>query len=194
MRLSDLSEEESLESLDLFIQRLRKVTTANLVSDIIENELTETQRDFIREFWYHGKTTSQIAREHGVSQAHAYRTVERANKRIKELMTALIKYQQDLTDVTLSPLNLKELTMISAARNSNTEELCAALKNLRISNAVPAEELADALNISVSELKKTETGQKLPSLTVLLKYSAIFGTEITITIINGRSICKCKKA
>lgn len=194
MRLSGLSEEESLESLDSFTERLRKVTTSQLVSDIIENKLTPTQRDFIKEYWYNGKNTSQIARDYGVSQSHVYRTIARANDTIKELMAGVIAYQQDLTDASLVPLRVKDSLKICAARNSHAEELGEKLKNLRIANAVPAEELAEMLGCSIKDLKSIESGKKIPPLSLLLRYSKIFGANITIELINGRSFYQCKKA
>lgn len=194
MRLSGLSEEEGLESLESFAIRLRKVTTSRLVHDIIETKLTDTQRVFFKEYWYSGKNTAQIAREYGVSQANVYRTVTRANETVRELMTYVIRYQYDLEDASIVPLRTREIIEICAAENSTDRTLCGGLKNLRIASAVSADELADALKLSTKELEQTERGKKIPSLNLLKRYSAVLGADIKIEFINGRSIYECKRA
>ena len=192
MRLGGLNEEEALECLDEVIDRVRGVTAAGLVEDIIEENLTEVQRDYIRKYWYEQKNTSQIARECGVSQASVYRTIERANEIIKELMTPVMKYRENLKNADVVPL-VQQAMEISAAGKRIPSSFCEMLRNLRVANAVTQETLARALKITLSELNEIENGHRVPSIVTAMRYTAIFGLEITMNFVNGRGIYEWKK-
>ena len=193
MRLGGLNEEEAVESLDSVCERVRKVTTAKLVEDIIENRLSAVQRDYIKKYWYEQKNTAQIARECGVSQAGVYRTIERANEIIRELMTSVINYQKDLIVTEVEPVILEEALEMCSARLSFTSSFCEMLRNLRVSQAIEPDTLARALKISRRELEEIESGYRVPSAVTAMRYSALFGLEINMTFTNGRGKYQWKK-
>lgn len=193
MRLGNLSEDEALETLDEVAERVRKVTISKLVEDIIEEKLSDIQRDYIRKYWYEQKNTAQIARESGVSQASVYRTIERANYIIKELMTPVIRYTEDISEVDVIPL-AEEALEVCAARKMMTESFCEELRNLRVGLAITPEALARALKISIKELEEIESGRRIPSIVTAMRYSAIFEMKIKMTFINGRGIYEWEKA
>lgn len=193
MRLGGLDPEEALESLEETVERIRRMTTAKLVEKIIEEKLSAVQRDYIKKYWYEQKNTAQIARECGVSQAGVYRTIERANEIIRELMTPLIMYQKDLSEVDVIPV-IREALEITAAGNGNTASFCQALRNLRMERGIAPEVLAKALKISSDELNEIENGMRLPSLTTAIRYSVLFNIKIEMTFINGKGEYKWKKA
>lgn len=186
MRLCSFDEEEALESIESLIHRIRKVGTARLVEEIIEEKLSETQRKFVKEYWYEGKNTAQIARDNGVSQANVYRTIARANETIKELITPLVRYHTDLTEMKLQPIYVEEIMKISSAAKMKEVSLSQQLKNLRVSNAVTPEQLAKAVCITVSELEKLENGRGKVTVDLLERYSKVFGVEFNLKLINGK--------
>ena len=188
-----LNEEEALDCLEETVDRVRGVTTATIVEDIIGENLTDIQRDYIRKYWYEQKSTLQIARECGVSQASVYRTIERANETIKELMTPVMKYRENIRNAEVIPL-AREATEISAARKRIPASFCEMLGNLRTAQAISAESMARALKITVNELNEIESGRRVPSVVTAMRYSAIFGIEITMKFVNGRGIYEWKKA
>lgn len=194
MRLGGLDEEEALECLDDVCERVRRVTTAALVEDIIENKLSGVQREYIKKYWYEQKNTAQIARESGVSQAGVYRTIERANEIIKELMTPVLSYQKNLLLTEVKPVEFEDALEICSAKNSFTESFCEMLRNLRVAQAIKPETLARALKISQKELEEIESGFRIPSAVTVMRYSALFGMKITMTFINGRGNYKWEKA
>lgn len=193
MRLSALSEDEALETLDEVVDRVRKVTLSKLVESIIEEKLSGIQQDYIKKYWYEQKSTAQIARESGVSQAGVYRMIERANVIIKELMTPVIRYTEAVSDVDVVPLT-EEALEICSARKRMTESFCEELRNLRVGVAITPEALARALKISTKELEEIESGRRVPSIVTAMRYSAIFEMEIRMTFVNGRGIYEWKKA
>ena len=186
MRLCSFDENEALESIDSFVSRIRKVGTARLVEEIIENRLSETQRRFMKEYWFEAKNTSQIARENNDSQANVYRTISRANATVKELITPLVKYHTDLTEIDLQPLHIQELIEISSAGKRKEGNLAEKLKNLRLLNAVTPEQLAQAVCITVNDIKKIENGSKEVTVDILKRYSKVFNIEIDLKLIKGK--------
>lgn len=194
MRLCSFDETEALESVESLVHRIRKVGTARLVEEIIEKKLSETQKHFVKEFWFNEKNTAQIARENGVSQANVYRTISRANESIKEFITPLVMYHNDLVITEIEPLYFNEIMNITSASERKGISLSEQLKYIRLSNAVTSEQLAKAVCITVGELEKIENGKKLPSLEVLERYSRIFNVEINLKFINGKGRYEWKKA
>lgn len=194
MRLCSFDKEEALESIDSLVYRIRKVGTAKLVEEIIEKRLSETQRCFVKEYWYFNKNTAQIARESGVSQANVYRTITRANETIKELITPLVKYHKDLVSAEITPLYLGEIMEIASAFKKNETQLAGQLKNIRLSKAVTPEQAAQAVCITVNELEKIENGRKMPSAEILERYSKVFNVEINLKFINGKGRYEWKEA
>ena len=186
MRLCSFDEEEALESIESLIHRIRKVGTARLVEEIIEEKLSDTQRRFVKEYWYEGKNTAQIARDNGVSQANVYRTVSRANETIRELITPLVRYHTDLTEVKIHPIYVEEIMKISSAAKKKEDSLSQQLRNLRVSNAVTPEQLAKAVCITVNELEKLENGRKSVTVELLERYSKVFGIEFNLKFTNGK--------
>lgn len=193
MRLGGLSEEEALESLDETAERIRKVTTAKLVESIIEEKLSAVQREYFTKYWYERKNTAQIARECGVSQAGVYRAIERANETIKELMTPLIRYQQNLMTADVVGVTQEALEICSAEKCVSSS-FCDALRNLRVARGISQDCLSRALKISVRELNEIENGMRVPSIVTAMRYSVLFGIEIKMTFVNGKGVYEWKRA
>lgn len=193
MRLGGLSEDEALDTIEEVADRVRKVSISKLVESIIEEKLSDIQRDYIKKYWYEQKSTAQIARECGVSQASVYKTIERAHIIIKELMTPVMKYAENVLDADVITLT-EEAMEICSARKALTDSFCESLRNIRIANAVSPEALARALKISIRELEEIESGRRVPSIITAMRYSTIFGMEITMTFVNGRGIYEWEKA
>lgn len=194
MRLCSFDEEEALESIDSFVHRIRKVGMAKLIEEIVENHLSSTQKLFFKEYWYNNKNTVQIARENGVSQANVYRAVSRANETVRAMLTPLMMYQHDLSQVNMLPLYAEEIIKISSAMRRENRGLNDLLKSIRVSNAVTSEDMARAVCITMKELEAIESGRKEPSVTILARYSEIFGIEIEMKINNGKGRYEWRRA
>lgn len=193
MRLGDLSEEEALECLEDFAFELRNVTTAKLVEEIIENDLTPSQTEILKMYLYDNMGVVQIARIMGLSQAAVSKTIVRANNTIVKLLTPLIKYQNDIADAEIVPINVGKLLSICAAKNGNTESFCEKLRNLRIAYDISKDRLSSNLKISRGELEAIESGRKIPSVTTAMRYSALFDVDIVMEFKNGRGFYSCKR-
>ena len=65
--------QHALFSLEIQAKRLHAV---------IENELTDRQRLFVEEYYFHDKSIRQIAREQGIQPSSVWKALQRAFKRI----------------------------------------------------------------------------------------------------------------
>lgn len=194
MRLCSFDEGEALESVESLIHRIRRVGTAKLVEEVIENRLSDTQRKFIKEYWYENKNTAQIARDNGVSQANVYRTIARANEAIKNFIMPLVMYHSDLTDIKVQPLYFEEIMKISSAMKQKDGDVSDQLRNLRLSNGVKPEQLAKAVCITTKELELIENGRKMPTVDLIARYSKVFGIEIDLKFEKGKGRYEWKEA
>ncbi len=194
MRLCSLDEHEALESVDSLVDRMRRVSMASIVGEIIDTRLSENQKTVVQEFWFSGKNTMQIAREKGVSQANVYRTLTRANESIKELLTPLVTYFSDLPNVQVAPVIFREIMTVCSAKLCQEEKLGSILRNIRLSKAVTPEVAARAMCITVKELERIESGKTEPTLEFLATFSRVFSVEFDLSISNGKERYKWKEA
>lgn len=193
MKLGDLSEEEALECLEDFAFEIRNVTTAKLVEEIIENDLTPLQTEVMKMYLYENMGVVRIGRIIGLSQAAVSKIILRANNTIVKLLTPLIKYQNDISEAVIVPVQVNRLLEICAAKNGSTDSFCENLRNLRVAFDISKERLSTNLKISKGELEAIESGRKIPSITTAMRYSALFDVEIVMKFKNGRGFYSCKR-
>ena len=55
---------------------------AKRLHNVIENELTETQRTFITEYYFNNRSLRNIAAEYGVQPSSVFKTIRRGLNRI----------------------------------------------------------------------------------------------------------------
>lgn len=191
MYLSDLSVDEALDCLDEFAFQNRNVTMAKLIEDIIENELTPEQTKIMKMYLYESMGVMQISRVVDMSQAAISKLIVRANNTMTRLMAPVIKYQSDIDDADFVPIKFDHLLEICAAKNGNASSLGEALRNLRVSFDISKERLASNLKISEWDLIAIENGDKVPSITTAMRYSALFDVELVMKFKNGRGFYSC---
>ncbi len=82
-RISIESAEKELSSARSEYLSLIRVP-APLLLQVIEEQLTETQKKYIVKYYYEGKTLAEIASEYSVEISTVSRTIKRARKRLIE--------------------------------------------------------------------------------------------------------------
>ncbi len=70
----------------LFSQQLPKEYQLRRLRKVIRQELTEKQRQTLYAYYFEGKKLPQIAREQGVHKSTAWRTLKRAEDRVRRVM------------------------------------------------------------------------------------------------------------
>ena len=78
----------------LIYNRQRKLRM--LVNKVIENELTEYERDIVTEFWCNEVPAEKLIAKYNVSRSGFYRTVETARKKIEKSLKYVLLYDEIL--------------------------------------------------------------------------------------------------
>lgn len=163
--------------------RKREVDMSFLLEKAIRNELTETEREVINEFWFQEKTLTEIAREREISPASVKGTVTRAQDKLKRVLSYAVRYQQSVADESITPLVLSRARAIAAARNNSGNSAGERLKRLRVAENLSIAAVGAASDISEKRLLKLENGSPIQP-DELLTLSALFGVT-TDFILKG---------
>lgn len=157
--------------------RKRDVDMAFLLEKAIEKELSENEREVIKDYWYQSLTLSQIAKSKGITPAAVNKTLERANEKIKRALSYVVMYQQRVEDLSLMPAVLGRAKVIAAAANSPAENFGERLTQLRKSKGITAKKLCKATGIDFQRLRYLERSH-LPDCEELIALSEFFSVSI----------------
>ena len=184
MEKCSLTSQEAIESIDGYVDRIRKIRVAKLVDFIIDTKLTPVQKSIIEDFWFNGITPAQTAGRLGISLSTVYASKAKAQRVIKDYLEPLVMYFKDIPECDTAPVAEMCLEMLKAKKSSDVL-LGESLKNIRLCGAVDAAVLSKALGINESELKKIESGNKELTTSLLEKYSRIFKINIYLQCSDG---------
>lgn len=157
------------ETPTAYAWRKRAVDMSLLLEEAMKNELTVTERETLKAFWFESVSISKIARLRGISSAAVSDTVSRAEEKLKRALRYAVLYQHDtLNEETVLPLAFARARAIAAARNAPSQSAGERVKLLRMSQGLSCAALSRASGIAQSRLKAIEEGK------------AIYGDELAI--------------
>ena len=94
--LADEEQEKELKKIDNdcaeCLYEAAKRATDDILAAVIENELTETERDAVKMYWFNNMKASAIAALCGTSAQNVRRIVKRAEKKIYTSMKYVVMY------------------------------------------------------------------------------------------------------
>lgn len=82
--------EEKIAARDYFSPRPVAPTYSGMVRRVIENDLTDRQKEFVKDYFFKGFTLEEIGRKYGVSKSSVCRTVKRAKTRIYNALRIVV--------------------------------------------------------------------------------------------------------
>lgn len=186
MKKHGFSAEESLETVDSYINRVRAVCIAELMNYVIDTKLTEIQRCALRDFWFNDITPDETAEKTGVSVRTVYASRARAQEILKDYLEPLVMYLRSMPSSDVMPAVIKEGREILRAREQSGSSLGKALESIRLNFGAGTELAASALGIKEKELIKKEKSNVEPTLPELETYSRAFGARIILEFNNGK--------
>jgi len=176
------------ESPAEYAWRSRTVDLAMLVTQAVEQDLTETERETVTKYWYDDMTLTEIAAETGRAPPNVARTLERAHKKLFSVLRYVVQYQHNLESINFAPLAVRKALMTAAMEKQNPESCGERIKRLRVKENIPAQTLAGLLEMPKTRLLSIEKGKILPNAKELLKIAAFFNTTIDYILNNERKI------
>ena len=183
-------ERAEAETMAEYISRRRTVDLASLVRQVVDEELTDTERTAIRMRFYENRTPLEIARRLCVGKATAVHTIERAEERIRRYLKYVVQYQYDLLHVPFLPLAVREAMVVSAARYGKADA-ARRLRQLRTGEHLSANKVGAAVGIPQKRLRAIEDGQAVPDAQELLRLAAFYGV-CADSILKGETTCRLR--
>lgn len=153
--------------------RKREVDMAILLEKAIENELTEKEKDIVKDRWYNSMSFSEIARKKGISPAAVKSTADRALEKLERALRYVAFYQRGIVNETVVPAIASQTMIIAAARNMKPDGICQRLYALRVGNGYSLRSLSAATGISKKRLSEIEAGD-LPEIEEIICFSGFF--------------------
>lgn len=193
MRRQGCDAQEGLETIDSYVNRIRAVSISDLVNYVIENRLTDVQRQTLRDYWFEGITPSETAQKLGIAVRTVYSARAKAQQVLKDYLEPLIMYLRSLPSADVMPAVICESRDILRAKKSSHNNLDTALENIRLSFGAETALAAAALGIKEKELIKKEKNNCTPTINELEAYSKAFGTKIILEFDNGNGEIKWKR-
>lgn len=146
------------ETLDEYMMRKRKIELIYLVRQVIENELSESDREIVNLHWYQGKNITETADIIGLSRSSTSRRLDGINDIIYDKLKYALQYRygKDYSSSVRVIIKSKD----TACFFSDSEEtLAQRVKKLRMNQGMTLEDARYMTGISKEHLEAIEKGK-----------------------------------
>ncbi len=175
---NSFSVEESLETLDSYVERVRLVNMAWLVNHIIETKLTDIQKYVIKSILFEMKGADECAEGLGVSLRAVYSAKKKALEIIEGYIEPILMYFENLTEIKdVSLFALSALNVLSAQKSKGKANDNVLLK-IRLYHGADLPLTAKLTGYSEKEILQFESGVKEITVNALERYSKGFKLKI----------------
>ncbi len=158
--------------------RKRDIDMSVLLETAVKNELSETERKMIEEYFYNSKKLVTIAAERGVSGAAAGKSLERALEKLRNALKYVVMYQHICADESIIPLAVRRAAAIAQARKTGGETVGERLLSLRMRENLSRKTVEEILGIEPARLGYIERDEKDISGAELIMLSGFYGVSV----------------
>ena len=155
--------------------RKRDVDMSVLLEQAIETELSETERNTVRDCWFESMSVAEISSKRGISTSAVSVTLKRAQDKLYRVLGYAVKYQRGLTDETAVPLFIGRARVIASARNFSGKSLAQRVHSLRLSQNLSRKALSEGSSVSEGRIAAIESGKTDPDIRELVALCDFFG-------------------
>ncbi len=138
--------------------RKREIDMSLLLERAIEDELTETEEEIVKEYWFDSESLKSVAEKHKIKPPTVRGTLNRAQKKIERVLRYVIFYQQGIMSESVVSAVVCRARVIASARNHSSQSISERIKNLRISQGFTVEKLKVSTGIPESRINEIENG------------------------------------
>lgn len=170
--------------------RKREVDMSLLLERAIEDELTESEKEIIKEYWFDSDSLKVIAQRRKIKSPTVKGTLNRAEKKIERALRYVIFYQQGIMSETVVSAVVCRAKVIASARNSSAKGMSERINNLRVSQGLTFEKMQKATGITQSKLIEIENGvvSDISDLIILSEFFGVTTDYILKGEINEKNI------
>lgn len=163
--------------------RKREVDMSLLLERAIQEELTETEKEILTDYWFKSESLTQIAEKRKIKPPSVKGTLTRAQEKIERVLRYAVFYQQEIMSESVIPAVMGRARIIASARNGLSKKTGDRIKNLRLAQALSIEKLEKATGIPVEKIRGLESGDA-PTVSELIIISDFFNVA-TDYILKG---------
>ena len=157
--------------------RKRDIDMSVLLETAVKNELSETERKMIEEYFYNSKKLVTIAAERGVSGVAAGKSLERALEKLRHALKYVVMYQHICADEGVVPLAVRRAAAIAQARRTCGETVGERLLSLRMRENLSRKTVEEILGIEPARLGYIERDEKDIYGAELIMLSGFYGVS-----------------
>lgn len=173
------------ETVDEYLMRKRKIELNCLVREVIEKELSDTDKLIVRLHWYESKTINQVAEAIGINRSNITRRLEKINDIIYDKLKYALQYRygKDYSaSVQVIIKNKDALCIIPDQKNT----VASRIKNLRLTQSMSIEDTSDMTGISKKHLCDIESGTAQATAEDIRRIATAFKTSGDYIIFGKR--------
>lgn len=144
------------ETVDEYMMRKRKIELNCLVREVIENELSDTDKLIVRLHWYENKTVNQVSEAVGIDRSNISRRLDKINGIIYDKLKYAMQYRygKDYSASVKVIIKNKDALLIIPDRESTIAE---RIRNLRLTQGMSLKDTSDMTGISEKHLCDIES-------------------------------------
>ena len=149
-----LWQSKAAESIDEYALRKRKVELYALIRRVIKNELDENQQEFVRLYWYEGKTLGEISKIMKLDRSTLCRKEKKINDIIYEKLKYAMEYRYGKDFNRTTRLVIKSRNPVCYPCEGNS--ISSRLRILRLRQSLNQKDIAKASGISEERIELIE--------------------------------------
>ena len=146
------------ETIDEYMMRKRKIELHNLVRQVIENELTDTDKTIVQLHWFKEKSINEVAQQIGLDRSNISRRLDKINDIIYDKLKYALQYRYGKDYSASAKVIIKNkdaLCFVSDAEDTVAQRI----KNLRLSQGMTLKDTQDMTGIREARLQDIEKGK-----------------------------------
>lgn len=164
------------ETEDEYCRRKHGYDLSELVGLIIEEKLSEREKQIVKLFWYQCIPKKEIAEIENISLPTVYKILKTVEDKIFSYLEYVVIYQDSMLSRKLIPVAVKEALCNAIEKKCKALTVGQRLSQLRKQENLKAETVEKALKLEKGKLEKYENDKVLPKLEVLKNFVVFYDT------------------
>lgn len=151
----------TIENAKEYENRIRKLKLLKVMKSIMENELTQTQRDIVRLHYFEHKNGEEIAGMYGINRS----TVSRMLAKVESIIRENMKYAFEYSELNLSdeapPVKVAQAIAFITADSAKANTIGERIRKTRLSKLLTQEQVAMAVGMTAQRIDMIEKSGKM---------------------------------
>ena len=164
------------ETIDEYLLRKRKIELNCLVKKVIEEELSDTDKEIVSLHWYQGKSITEAASIMGIDRSNVSRRLDKINDIIYDKLKYAIEYRYGKdysSSVKMIIKNKDALCLIT----EDFDSPAGRIRNLRQSQGFSLEDTKAMTGLGTKCIEAIESGERELSVSDIIRFATAFKTS-----------------